>query len=73
MVGIVGLHCGDCLVASWGVLGYMVESVGLYGGVLRVNGGVLDHMLGYIEGSVGLDDGVLGYMMESVGLYGGKC
>ncbi len=67
MVG-VGLHSGDCRVALWGVLGYMVgvlsymvESVGLYGGVL-------DYMMGCwaIWWGIGFYDGVLGYMVGIV-------
>ncbi len=42
-MGNVGLRSGDCWVTWWGVLGYMVRAVVLYGGVL-----------GYMVGSVDL-------------------
>ncbi len=37
--GVVGLHDWYCLVAPWGVLAYMVGSVGLHGWGIELYGG----------------------------------
>ncbi len=51
------------------MLGYIVESVGLHGRVLRymVESARLHGHIGYMVESVGLHGGVLGYMVETLG------
>ncbi len=68
MMGSVKSHGGECWVYG-GVLGYMVEIVGLHCGELSYMIGMLGNMVGSVE----LHGGECWITWCSIGLHGGDC